>query len=82
MFQKARVPSWKRSFWPIVTSGSKILWAREFGAAAEFATERGRAGCFGLGYASGEMKRRRAMNHLPSVSTSVMVVASSMWEYA
>ena len=37
MFQKARVPSWRRRFWPIVTSGSKILWARGFGAAAEFA---------------------------------------------
>ena len=37
MFQKARVPSWKRSIWPIVTDGCKILWAREFGAAAELA---------------------------------------------
>jgi hypothetical protein len=35
MFQKARVPSWKRAFWPIVTTGSKILWARDFGPAAE-----------------------------------------------
>ena len=38
MFQKARVPSWKRGSWPIVTSGNKILWVREFGAAAEFAS--------------------------------------------
>lgn len=38
MFQKARVPSWKRSFWPIVTDGCKILWAREFGVAAELAS--------------------------------------------
>ena len=38
MFQKARVPSWKRSIWPIVTDGCKILWAREFGAAAELAS--------------------------------------------
>jgi tRNA(Ile)-lysidine synthase len=38
MFQSARVPSWKRRFWPILTSGDKILWAREFGAAADFAT--------------------------------------------
>ena len=44
MFQKARIPSWKRDLWPIVTSGSKILWVREFGAAAEAATERGRGG--------------------------------------
>lgn len=34
MFQTARIPSWKRRLWPIVTFGSKILWAREFGAAA------------------------------------------------
>jgi tRNA(Ile)-lysidine synthase len=39
MFQKARVPSWKRDSWPIVTNGYKILWVREFGAAAEFAAE-------------------------------------------
>jgi len=37
MFQKARVPSWQRQFWPILTSGNKILWARRFGPAAEFA---------------------------------------------
>jgi tRNA(Ile)-lysidine synthase len=39
MFQKARIPSWKRGFWPIVTNGSKIMWVREFGAAAEFAAD-------------------------------------------
>ncbi len=37
MFQRARVPSWRRRFWPILTSAGKILWAREFGPAAEFA---------------------------------------------
>jgi len=37
MFQRARVPFWQRRFWPIVTSGGKILWARRFGAAEEFA---------------------------------------------
>jgi tRNA(Ile)-lysidine synthase len=37
LFQEARVPSWRRRFWPIVSSGPKILWARWFGAAAEFA---------------------------------------------
>jgi tRNA(Ile)-lysidine synthetase-like protein len=36
MFQRAKVPSWKRDSWPIVTNGPKILWAREFGVAAEF----------------------------------------------
>ena len=37
MFQRARVPSWRRPLWPIVTGGGKIVWARGFGAAAEFA---------------------------------------------
>ncbi len=41
MFQNARVPSWKRRFWPILASGGKVLWAREFGAAAEFAAGEG-----------------------------------------
>jgi tRNA(Ile)-lysidine synthase len=36
MFQRARVPSWQRPLWPIVTGGGKIVWARGFGAAAEF----------------------------------------------
>jgi tRNA(Ile)-lysidine synthase len=38
MFQKARVPSWRRASWPILTSGDKILWARQFGVAGEYAT--------------------------------------------
>ena len=37
MFQISRIPSWRRQSWPIVTAGDKILWAREFGPAAEFA---------------------------------------------
>jgi tRNA(Ile)-lysidine synthase len=37
MFQRARVPSWQRPLWPIVTGGGKIVWARGFGAAAQFA---------------------------------------------
>ena len=41
MFQKAKIPSWKRGFWPIVTNGSNILWAREFGVAAETGEGRG-----------------------------------------
>jgi tRNA(Ile)-lysidine synthase len=36
LFHRARVPSWQRPLWPIVTGGGKILWARGFGAAAEF----------------------------------------------
>jgi tRNA(Ile)-lysidine synthetase-like protein len=37
MFQQLRIPSWKRAGWPIVTSGGKILWTRDFGPAAELA---------------------------------------------
>lgn len=37
MFQKARVPCWRRASWPIVASGDKILWARQFGVAEEAA---------------------------------------------
>ncbi|MEQ1884696.1 MAG: tRNA lysidine(34) synthetase TilS [Bryobacteraceae bacterium] len=37
LFQSARVPSWRRRDWPMITSGSKILWVRQFGAAKEFA---------------------------------------------
>ena len=41
MFQKARVPSWRREFWPILTDGCKILWVRDFGPAAELVAESG-----------------------------------------
>jgi tRNA(Ile)-lysidine synthetase-like protein len=36
LFQRARVPSWRRHTWPIISMGPKILWVRQFGAAAEF----------------------------------------------
>jgi tRNA(Ile)-lysidine synthetase-like protein len=36
LFQRARIPSWRRDAWPIISMGPKILWARQFGAAAEF----------------------------------------------
>ena len=35
MFQKARIPSWERALWPIVTDGSRILWTRRFGVAED-----------------------------------------------
>jgi tRNA(Ile)-lysidine synthase len=35
MFQKARVPSWRRRNWPIVACQGKVLWARQFGAAED-----------------------------------------------
>ena len=37
LFQRARVPSWRRHSWPIVSMGARIVWARQFGPAAEFA---------------------------------------------
>ena len=37
MFQMARIPSWRRASWPIVSHGTQIVWAREFGPAREFA---------------------------------------------
>ena len=37
MFQRAKVPSWRRPFWPIVTNEGSIVWARQFGPAAQSA---------------------------------------------
>jgi hypothetical protein len=39
LFQRAKVPSWKRADWPIVESGGRIAWTREFGPAAWAAPE-------------------------------------------
>ncbi len=36
-FQQARIPLWERSQWPIITYNEAIIWARQGGAAAEFA---------------------------------------------
>jgi tRNA(Ile)-lysidine synthase len=44
LFQRQRVPSWRRPFWPILCLGDKILWARDFGPArecAEYSDSRG-----------------------------------------
>ncbi len=37
LFQQARIPLWERRSWPVITSGEKIVWARQFGPAAELA---------------------------------------------
>lgn len=37
LFQIARVPSWDRESWPIITRGGEIVWTRRFGFAAEYA---------------------------------------------
>jgi tRNA(Ile)-lysidine synthase len=36
LFQEARIPSWERRHWPLLTDGSAIVWARRFGPAAGF----------------------------------------------
>jgi tRNA(Ile)-lysidine synthase len=39
LFAEARIPSWRRPDWPMVTCGDNILWARQFGAAAGYGAE-------------------------------------------
>jgi tRNA(Ile)-lysidine synthase len=34
LFQRARIPVWERSGWPILETGEQIVWSRRFGAAA------------------------------------------------
>ena len=41
LFQRMRVPSWRRPFWPILCMGDKILWTRDFGPAAEYSDSKG-----------------------------------------
>lgn len=41
LFHRARIPSWQRAGWPILMNDDKILWTRQFGAAAEFAAGAG-----------------------------------------
>lgn len=35
LFQEARVPSWRRASWPILTGKGKILWAKDFGLSVD-----------------------------------------------
>jgi len=35
LFQEGRIPIWERQGWPILTSGGRIVWVKEFGASAE-----------------------------------------------
>jgi tRNA(Ile)-lysidine synthase len=37
LFQKHKVPSWDRRYWPMIASGDTIVWARLFGPAFEYA---------------------------------------------
>ena len=34
LFQRARIPVWERSGWPILETDAQIVWSRRFGAAA------------------------------------------------
>ena len=36
-FQEARIPLWDRRDWPVLVLGGRIVWARRFGPATEFA---------------------------------------------
>lgn len=40
LFQEFRVLLWERRHWPVLMVGSKIVWARRFGAAWGYGTER------------------------------------------
>jgi len=35
LFQQSRVPSWRRLSWPILSYEGRIVWARQFGSAAQ-----------------------------------------------
>ena len=37
LFQQERIPIWERQGWPVLTNRGRIVWARRFGVAAEFA---------------------------------------------
>jgi tRNA(Ile)-lysidine synthase len=34
LFQNFRIPLWERRYWPVLTDGESIIWARRFGPAA------------------------------------------------
>lgn len=39
MFQEFRIPLWERHEWPVLTAAGTIVWAKQFGPAAEFAAD-------------------------------------------
>jgi len=41
LFQRARIPLWERAKWPMMVSGSEIVWAGRFGPAAPYAAQPG-----------------------------------------
>jgi tRNA(Ile)-lysidine synthetase-like protein len=40
LFQQARIPVWERKSWPVLASGSEVVWTRRFGVGAQFAAGR------------------------------------------
>lgn len=41
LFSEKGVDRWRRDGWPVLVSGERLAWSREFGAAAEFAANSG-----------------------------------------
>lgn len=37
LFQEKKIPAENRPLWPVLASGDRVVWAQEFGVAAEFA---------------------------------------------
>jgi len=37
LFQEKKIPAEKRQMWPVLTCGGRVVWAKGFGVAAEFA---------------------------------------------
>jgi tRNA(Ile)-lysidine synthase len=36
LFEKARIPSWERPEWPIISLGNTVVWVRDFGVAEPY----------------------------------------------
>jgi tRNA(Ile)-lysidine synthase len=41
LFQEKHVPAEQRGLWPVLISGDKVVWAKDFAVAAEFAAREG-----------------------------------------
>ena len=61
LFQEFRVPLWERRFWPIITYHGKIVWARRFGAAQEYAA--GPSTCLVLRVEDGNVPEKGSQKH-------------------
>jgi tRNA(Ile)-lysidine synthase len=54
LFQEARIPLWERRYWPVLTDGSSIVWARRFGPAQGYAVHAGTRVALAIRDAAGE----------------------------